>query len=558
MLRRLFVPLLLMLSTSYRLPRLCIRRRIVALHTYSSNFPLEVEESEIIGLFRAFSTQNKNLVTIRIAGGWVRDKLLGVQTKPDIDIAVDTMSGVQFAKLFAAWSLERNGREIHMGIIQSNPDKSKHLETASFSLGKYSIDIVNLRTENYTSDSRIPVIDIGTPREDAFRRDLTINSLFYNINNDQIEDFTELGMQDLQDRLIRTPLQALITLEDDPLRALRAIRFTCRFNFTLHPDLLHACSQPSVHSLVHAKVSKERVAIELNYMLAHPSYERALHLLFTTRLLHQLFTLPPTITPADKIVPAHIPHHVLSTENALEDTSLRMATLLIGQGVHSVTLYNQLLSRLPQYPAMALDTRERRLTVLLNFGQTLKCPPLKNKKKMIPLTEYLLQDLRMSSKDISFVMEAQECCSEYTKFLSTCLAVHRGEASENIETQPMTGYIGREQLGALLMRSKEQYPFHLLFAVMNVVLSQGSAEEALLLQIVEDVVKAIDDLELEGVWLKAPLLDGEVIKEHFKRIPPGPSFKAITKAQEAWMLRNPEGTNALCLRYLQETFPDFV
>ncbi len=121
-----------------------------------------------------------------MAGGWVRDKLLGMESD-DIDIALDDMSGEQFAKL-------TNNK---YGVIKPNPDKSKHLETATMCIEGGSIDLANLRSEKYTDKSRVPTIQIGTPQMDAYRRDLTINSLFYNINDNKVEDFTGKGISDL-------------------------------------------------------------------------------------------------------------------------------------------------------------------------------------------------------------------------------------------------------------------------------------------------------------------------------------------------------------------------
>jgi tRNA nucleotidyltransferase (CCA-adding enzyme) len=75
----------------------------------------------------------------------------------------------------------------------------------------------------------VPDVKIGTPLEDALRRDLTINSLFYNINKKEVEDFTGKGIEDLKHGIIRTPLDPLQTFLDDPLRILRTIRFATRF-----------------------------------------------------------------------------------------------------------------------------------------------------------------------------------------------------------------------------------------------------------------------------------------------------------------------------------------
>ncbi|KAF5184715.1 Cca trna nucleotidyltransferase protein [Thalictrum thalictroides] len=112
-----------------------------------------------------------------------------------------------------------------IGVIQCNPDQSKHLETARMRLYDIWIDFVNLRSEDYSENSRIPTMKFGTAKDDAYRRDLTINSLFYNINTNSVEDFTRRGLADLMSGKIVTPLAPKETFLDDPLRVLRAIRF---------------------------------------------------------------------------------------------------------------------------------------------------------------------------------------------------------------------------------------------------------------------------------------------------------------------------------------------
>jgi tRNA nucleotidyltransferase (CCA-adding enzyme) len=92
------------------------------------------------------------------------------------------MYGEDFAKLIKDYSASAQLQSSGIGVIKSNSDKSKHLETATIRVEGQWIDFVNLRSEKYTEDSRVPQIEIGTPEEDAFRRDLTINSMFFNIN----------------------------------------------------------------------------------------------------------------------------------------------------------------------------------------------------------------------------------------------------------------------------------------------------------------------------------------------------------------------------------------
>ena len=146
-------------------------------------------------------------LTLRVAGGWVRDKLLGLESN-DIDVALDKCLGAEFAAKVNEY-LTSKGEEISgVGVIQSNPEQSKHLETATMKVRDVWLDFVNLRSESYADESRIPTMSFGTPLEDAMRRDLTINALYYNLNEKKVEDFTGKGIEDLKIGLCRTPLEA--------------------------------------------------------------------------------------------------------------------------------------------------------------------------------------------------------------------------------------------------------------------------------------------------------------------------------------------------------------
>ncbi|KAK1737288.1 tRNA nucleotidyltransferase/poly(A) polymerase family protein [Skeletonema marinoi] len=272
-----------------------------------------------------------NHIEIRIAGGWVRDKLLR-QHSVDVDVALDCMMGVQFARIVQSYlAMEQEGgensgksgssggkkeegvmnvddeedtnqqqqqqqadnetkppsqrghekpkkkkkktnKQPKIGVIGANPSQSKHLETATMNIHGIDVDFVNLRAEEvYEANSRIPTSKtrmFGTPLEDALRRDFTINSLFYNIRTGKVEDWTGRGLTDLMEtRLIVTPVDPHETFHDDPLRVLRAIRFCVRLDFTLHNDIVQAAMSKRVHHSLHVKVSRERVGKELEGML---------------------------------------------------------------------------------------------------------------------------------------------------------------------------------------------------------------------------------------------------------------------------------------------------
>lgn len=244
---------------------------------------LNPTERKIFDLLLSINQKYNLGLTFRVAGGWVRDKALGKESD-DIDIALDKMTGAQFGK-YLTKEIGKQGN-----VIKANPEQSKHLETMTINLFGQDIDFVNLRSERYDTSSRIPTMQIGTPQEDAERRDLTINSLFYNINNGQVEDFTGKGVQDLHTMTLRTPMEPVKTFMDDPLRILRMLRFLSRYKgATVDPAAIQAMQQPDVQQALKQKVSSERVLTEWMKMFAGQQQTAALRILHDTGLWQTLF-----------------------------------------------------------------------------------------------------------------------------------------------------------------------------------------------------------------------------------------------------------------------------
>ncbi|CAA7027228.1 unnamed protein product [Microthlaspi erraticum] len=234
---------------------------------------------------------------LRVAGGWVRDKLLG-RDSDDIDIAIDNMYGSEFLDKLKEY-LSSRGEEVQGDtIIERNPEQSKHLETAKMRIYDQWIDFVNLRSEEYAEDSRIPTMKFGTAEEDAYRRDLTINSLFYNINTGSVEDLTERGISDLKSGRIVTPMPAKATFLDDPLRVLRAIRFGARFGFALDEELKQAASSEEVRVALGEKISRERIGNEIDLMISGNGPVSAVTYLSDLKLFSVVFATPSSSEPA--------------------------------------------------------------------------------------------------------------------------------------------------------------------------------------------------------------------------------------------------------------------
>ena len=269
----------------------------------------------------------KQPLILRFTGGWVRDKLLGVDSH-DIDVAINKMTGYQFGLRLKEY-LEMPGNPEKYGLqgvattdkqsqkagtndksktvgglhkIEANPEKSKHLETVTTRILGLDIDLVNLRKETYTEESRNPQMEFGTPEEDALRRDSAVNAMFYNINTEEIEDLTGHGHDDMRDKRLRTPLDPYQTFKDDPLRILRLIRFASKLGYTIDGEAQVAMRDPEIKDALRRKISRERVGIEVEKMLKGPDPHEALRLVFELDLYETIFS-DPTIEGAEHYRP---------------------------------------------------------------------------------------------------------------------------------------------------------------------------------------------------------------------------------------------------------------
>ncbi|MCX7986011.1 MAG: CCA tRNA nucleotidyltransferase [Bacteroidales bacterium] len=210
-----------------------------------------------------------------VIGGFVRDTLLGKKCK-DIDVVV-LGNGPDFARRVAAELKIKKGITVY-----------ENFGTAMIRWRNYEIEFVGARKESYQPHSRKPLVEEGSLKDDQLRRDFTINAMAFSLNP---EDFGLLidpfnGIQDLHDRIIRTPTNPDITFSDDPLRMMRAIRFATQLNFDIHPDTLAGIKKNCQRIEI---VSMERVTDELNKIIAANTPSIGFYLLSETGLLSIIF-----------------------------------------------------------------------------------------------------------------------------------------------------------------------------------------------------------------------------------------------------------------------------
>ena len=218
---------------------------------------------------KACSSFGDKQITARIAGGWVRDHIMGISNN-DIDVTIDNISCDDFGEK----------------ILSFDP----------------SYSIVHLSTGKQDDDNAMRVIRIGiakdiwfditdfnvtqTPLKDALRRDFTINALFFNITTMKVEDFTT-GIEDLKNNILKMPIDPTESVLEDPRRVLRCFRFAARFNMSVDPSLLAAIKNTKDN--FESCISKGRIGLELQKMFNSPNIIKAINLIVETDMFDCIF-----------------------------------------------------------------------------------------------------------------------------------------------------------------------------------------------------------------------------------------------------------------------------
>ncbi len=217
---------------------------------------------------------DKTGTEVYVIGGYVRDRIMGRPFKNDVDILV-IGSGIDFAT--------KLGDFLHTKVAVY-----KSFGTAMLVYDGLDVEFVGARKESYRRDSRKPIVEDGTLQDDQNRRDFTINAMAYSLNSatygQLLDPFN--GLADIENRVIRTPLEPKETFSDDPLRMMRAIRFATQLNFKIDVSALEAIVETKDRIKI---ISRERITDEINKIILSKKPSIGFKYLFDTGLLELVF-----------------------------------------------------------------------------------------------------------------------------------------------------------------------------------------------------------------------------------------------------------------------------
>lgn len=448
---------------------------------------------------------------IRWTGGWVRDRLLNV-TSHDIDVALSTMTGWQFGQALQKY-MKENGAQYeerankqnfkaeikNLHKIEANPEKSKHLETITTKMFGIDIDFVNLRKEVYDEKSRNPQMEFGTPEEDALRRDACVNALFYNLDTQEVEDFTKRGLDDMKAGIIRTPLEPYQTFKDDPLRVLRLIRFAARLDYEIEPTALEKMEDPSIHEALRLKISRERVGVEIGKIMTGPNPYGGLTCIYDRHLYKTVF--------AD-------PENNSYDPGELSDFPVALSVL------------QEVLGSQPSICLVLKPTADAALAWTL----AAYVPYRDNEQAAV-------EAARSGIKATNLTVKVLGDAVKYYKRLIKLADSVKGDTAT------------RAQVGVMLKTCGKSWRSHVLFALIGDVVDHNLKETY---EKYDKFVRYVQEQKLEDAADLKPIINGNDIKKELGISKAGSWLKAALDMVVEWQFANPDGTAAEAAKMVAE------
>ncbi|KAL9607269.1 MAG: hypothetical protein Q9167_007805 [Letrouitia subvulpina] len=472
------------------------------------------------------ATRGHSKPELRWTGGWVRDKLLGV-TSHDIDVAINNTTGYDFGVFLKEYA-EHQRQHSHIKItkINENPEKSKHLQTATTKILGLDLDLVNLRKEVYTNHSRNPQVEFGTPQEDALRRDATVNALFYNLQTSEVEDFTGRGLQDIDRKLLITPLPPFDTFMDDPLRVLRLIRFAGQLGYSIDDEVMRAIDDSKVKEALIKKVSRERVGIEIEKMLKGPDPYGSLKLIDRLALYETIFsTFESSSTGSPRVENWNSAYEQLKRLLIFESNQQEKMDL----PDNSIGVIRQILTGNPQdfyhfwlLSALVPWARVAPSTTSGKGSKAKEAAAAIAARTGIMANNAVLQIIRAAASSVEDIINVKE-------------AANREQVSSPSERRILVP----ETQGMAIRRWGSSWRSSVLYALLTQVTETDTEKYSDLLDGYAKWLSAVVDLGVTDAWRLKPIVTGKRLASEVQS-DPGPWVgDALENIVIPWQLRNP-------------------
>ncbi|SIQ80383.1 HDIG domain-containing protein [Chryseobacterium sp. RU33C] len=234
---------------------------------------INLNQNKNLKLFKIISeAAERNNQSVYIVGGYVRDLLMNRKASTDIDFVTE-QSGIELAQNVA----QDIDPKLKVSVF-------KTYGTAMIKYKELELEFVGARKESYTENSRKPEVEGGSLEDDQKRRDFTINAMAISLNKNNFGELIDPfnGVGDLENEILRTPLEPAQTYSDDPLRMMRAVRFASTLNFKIEEDSLKAIQQEAERIKI---VSMERIMVEFNKIMLSEKPSIGLRLMEQTGLM---------------------------------------------------------------------------------------------------------------------------------------------------------------------------------------------------------------------------------------------------------------------------------
>lgn len=498
----------------------------------STYFILNDEEKKIFDFLLDVNKYYNLNITFRASGEWIRDKILHYPTNK-IEIILDNIDSIQFSRIVQEYI--QNNPNVSITSDPSHLSQFRRFETAVLNIFNVQLNFINLKPKHKIAEDEKGV-------ESAFYKahlkDFTINSLYYNINEDTIEDFTRKGISDMVEGLISTPHNPYSMLSKYPINALRAIYYSIKYNFEIEKYLRITMCNKDIKNIVLSRVPQRKRNYELGLILRLPHATKAIKLIYEMDYFDCLIPFPD----------------IEYEFNDWDRTLVKQA--LYYNELYSLIINNDHITNMKR--SLTEDERAvfHYLSLVLNM---ITCEGIEKissriKKTLISANITTLNINRTASSIIEKSYLLFYILQRILHSLDSQLKDMTTAESANFVLDVMRSKFPQDfiKFVTLIRKSKHYWPFVVLYTSMHKFVGNDSVQS---INFESALVQAIKDRNIDNVITMELILDGNDIQEILK-IGCCPLIGTVLDSLYVWQLSNLDATREEAIEYVLENFKD--